>query len=157
MHKEKLENGATYRTIGLYREVVVNVPKKSDYMRWVQGGFPVADVPDHWAHGKQFERQDKRFTEKAVVINCNFYGLKESDLGRRIVAEIKVIYKITSSGGVYLMLDIIKMSGGAAFEMKFVSLNEIERFPKADKFHIAGTGVSVVIAPLASKMSAVAA
>ena len=141
--RRKLKNGATYRSIGLYREVVVNVPKKSDYMRWVQGGFPIADVADHWAHGKQFGRGDGSLP---VILNCNYFGFDEFDLGRKIVADVELKHKTTASGNVYLMLGITKVSGSPRYEMKFLSANQM---PHAHlvKFIILGSDHCIIFLP----------
>jgi len=125
MDGKKLGNGAKYQTVLEVENVLVKVPKLSDFMRLVPGDHPVASVPDHWAHGKPFPRHNKNTIEMALILNCNFFGIEERDLGRRIIANVKVVEKTTSRGKVYLMLDITKVSGVATCEMKF--------YPSADE------------------------
>jgi hypothetical protein len=116
----KLGNGARYSEIMEMKKVLVRVPKPSDSMRRVPGGFPTEKVPEHWAHGKPFPRQDKGPNDPALILNVNFFGLGESDLGRRIVADVKVLMKTTARNISFVMLDVTKTEvPEAELEMKF--------------------------------------
>jgi len=112
-------------------------------MRWVRGGFPTADVADHWAHGKQFGKGDG---SRPTILNCNYFSLDESDLGGGIVADVELKHKTTSSGAVYLMLDITKVSGEPRYEMKFLSANQAP-FSRLVKFIVLGSEHCIVFLP----------
>jgi len=149
MSEQRLGNGATYRLLTEIENVFVRVPKLSAAMRLLPGGHPILSVPEHWAHGKPFERRDKRLFEAAIILNCNFFGIEERDLGRRIVAKVKAIHKVTTSGETYLMLDITKTSGEATCEMKFYPTADESRtlFP-GSYISILGSNSVITFAPL---------
>jgi len=153
MEEKKLGNGAQYQTVLEVTNALVKVPKLSDFMRLVPGGYPVASVPDHWAHGKPIPRRDKSLTETAIILNCNFFGIEERDLGRRIVANVKVIQKTTSRGQVYPMLDITKASGEAICEMKiYLSADESKSLFPATYVRMQGSDSVVAFAPLPARV-----
>jgi len=116
-----------YKTLTVRKGVIVKVPNFKDsvvtrmndsqhHMNKVPAhSFKLhgktIHVPEHWHHGQSFSL---KFTWPSnVIVNRHFYGINESDLGKRIVAEVKVVRKTTAVGRQFIALDITKAPEGS--------------------------------------------
>lgn len=97
---------ARYEVIIEKKLVRVKVPSRgSHYLNVVPAHSFEADgkqvsVPTHYKHGQMIG-------DTNIILNRHFYGVTENDLGRTILATVKVVRK-TTGGRTFIMLDIIK-------------------------------------------------
>lgn len=96
------KTGATYFPIHKEERVRVKVPKEGEYMVPVGGHQfenegKIIDVPDHWRSSAVL---------RSIILQRNFFGVGESDLGKKITATVEVIEKRSSRGKRVLLINI---------------------------------------------------
>lgn len=148
MNEETFGNGAAYTVMGYCPAVAVNIPKESQFMKLVPGGYPLADVPAHWVSGRTFPRMNKELKALPIILNCNYYGFEDRDLGKRAVVDVRIIHKTTASGDVYLTLDITKSSGRPNWKMKFYQMADLPMFPVVTVVEILESDSVIAIVPM---------
>lgn len=100
------KKAAKYEVVREVKLVRVKVPSRgSHYLNVVPGHSFETDgemipVPTHYKHGQKIGDTD-------IIVNRHFYGVTENDLGRTILATVKVVRKTTGER-TFIMLDIIK-------------------------------------------------
>lgn len=108
MQTEK--KAAKYEVVREVKLVRVKVPSRgSHYLNVVPGHSFETDgemipVPTHYRHGQKIGDTD-------IIVNRHFYGVTENDLGKTILATVKVVKKTIPRDGcrdVFIMLDITK-------------------------------------------------
>jgi len=111
-----------YREVLARKNVMVKVPKEGLYMTKIGAhefklhGKTVS-VDSYWKNGLSIPSVGRR----GVILNRLFYGIEKKNLGKKIVARVEVIQKITRDGREYLMLNITKASSDtkATSDLKF--------------------------------------
>ena len=118
----KMKDQRNYQELKVVEKVLVKVPKGGAYMEEIpehkfelHGG--TINVPRHWRNGFVVVVS----AGSKIILNRHFYGIKDRDLGRKIVATVKVIKKTTQDGREFVMLDIINAPDGTKpiYELKF--------------------------------------
>lgn len=103
---ETKDPAVKYEVVKEEKLVRVKVPSRvSHYLNVVPAHNFEADgktvsVPAHYRHGQKIGDSD-------IIVNRHFYGATEDDLGRTILATVKVVRK-TAHGKIFVMLDITK-------------------------------------------------
>lgn len=129
----------SYRKIFTVSNVIVSVPRASDYMAKVSAHSFDSDgdtiiVPTRWKNsmmcGDYYDQDGKRVSVgakgrkerfKQLIISRSFYDISENDLGRKIVATVIVSEKTTAEGRKFTLLDFHKNPNGrATCEMKIL-------------------------------------
>jgi hypothetical protein len=110
--KKQNDSKSTYEVIMELEGVLVKVPSEGclhfDQVRPHTikiDGVEIA-IPVYYRHGFLVQ------TEPRIILNKNYYGIDSADLGRMIVATVKVIKKTTGKGRVFTMIDITKAQNG---------------------------------------------
>lgn len=84
---------ASYETVKEVASVLVKVPTLGTYMNYLDA-FQLPDdgglIPERYQNGMVLK--------KGHILNRNFYGLKENDLGRNVVATVVVKKKTMEDG-----------------------------------------------------------
>lgn len=103
---EKTGQKAKYEVMKEEKLVRVKVPSRgSHYLNVVPAhsfevdGKPVS-VPTHYRHGQMIG-------DSGIIVNRHFYSVTENDLGKTILATVKVVRK-TAHDQSFIMLDIMK-------------------------------------------------
>lgn len=99
-------SGSKYKEATVKEGVLVKVPKESLYMEEV--GAHTMDVQGKMIRIKHHYRNGLLIPGAKVVVSRHFYGIKEYDLGKKIVATVRVIEKTTFQGRKFTILDIVK-------------------------------------------------
>ncbi len=115
-----MEDQRNYQVLKVEESVLAKVPKESFYMEVVgrhEFKLPgkIVYVPKHW-------RNSFVVPGSKIILNRHFYGIRDEDLGRRIVAKVKVVKKTTQDGQEFVMIDIFKDPNGTkpTRELKFL-------------------------------------
>ena len=86
--------------------VLAQVPKEGTNMNFIKAhDFKTDDgkqvfLPGHWQNGL--------LTSNGTIINRHYYGIDRSDLGKKVVASVQLVKKITTDGRVFLLVNILK-------------------------------------------------
>jgi hypothetical protein len=115
-----IESTSTYTGLGTWKNVRVNVPAKGEHMKLVpantfkSGNGDIISVKEHWRQGLPVGKGRTK-----VIININFFGFCEDDLGREHNSTVKVVEK-KHKGVPYIMLDVFKKTDSVAkYTMSF--------------------------------------
>lgn len=95
---------AIYETIHVQKQVLVKVPKKSGFMEY-QPAITIDNgecISQRWHNGKPLKG--------GLFLNLFFYGISNANLGKTIIATVKVIKKIMpkKDGRTFIIMDIIR-------------------------------------------------
>ncbi|MFH1427562.1 MAG: hypothetical protein ABIG60_03470 [Patescibacteria group bacterium] len=129
------------QTLREMKKVLVKVPlaeskqvrsmtSSTHHMKWIpEQIFPQENasplvIPGHYHHGMSFPKNSdisKKTWDNFIIVNRHFYGIGENDLGKMIVADIRVEEKTVKGGKKFILLSYQKAPGGTcpAYELKF--------------------------------------
>ena len=121
--KKQNDSKSTYEVIMELEGVLVKVPSEGClyFDRVNPHTMKINEVekaiPVYYRHGFLVQ------TEPRIILNKNYYGIGSADLGRMIVATVKVIKKTTGEGRAFTMIDIIKAQNGTEPSCEFKMLD----------------------------------
>lgn len=113
-----LNDQRNYKTVSQNLFVCVKVSKEGKYMKLIEAhefqfNGNTIPVQEHWQNSFVVPGTSQ-------IIQRNFFEISEDALGKKIVAAVEVVEKITSCGRKVMLLNITKISGAkATSDLKF--------------------------------------